>query len=102
MRLIGASLTKHHIDHDNGPCAGNNNCGYVYLYHLSHICRTLVPEIHVHHEMLHVFRYIDVVHVLLINVVVIVMTSEQQRPELLTVCREDCRQTQVAKCTDTW
>ena len=30
------------------------------MYHLPHVCHTLVPKIRVHPEMLHVFRYIDV------------------------------------------
>ena len=65
--LIGASLSKPHIDHDNGPCT-RNNCicvsiylhAYVFMYHLSRVCRTLVPEIRVCPEMLRVFRYIDI------------------------------------------
>ena len=31
-------------------------CIYVPMYHLPHVCRTLVPEIRVHPKMLHVFR----------------------------------------------
>ena len=33
---------------------------YLCLYHLPRVCHTLVPEIHVHPEMLCVLRYIDV------------------------------------------
>ena len=33
---------------------------YVSMYRLPHICCTLVLEIHVRHEMLRVFQYIDV------------------------------------------
>ena len=29
------------------------------MYHLPHVCRTHVPEIHVHLEMIHVFQYIS-------------------------------------------
>ena len=55
------------------------------MYHLPCICCTLVTEIPVHPEMLSVFRYIDI-----LDVDVIVMTPEQQGPELL-VCLEDGR-----------
>ena len=63
MYIIGASLSELHIDHDNGPRAWNNGMSvfmYLCLYHLPHVCRTLVPEIRVRPEMLRVFRYIDV------------------------------------------
>ena len=40
---------EQHIDHENRIM--------VCLYHLPRVCRTLVPEIHVRPEMLHVFRY---------------------------------------------
>ena len=30
------------------------------------------------------------------------MTPEQQGPELLTVCCEDCQQREVGTCGDTW
>ena len=63
------------------------------MYHLPHICHTLVPKIRVHPEM-HVFWYIDVFYV-----------CNEQLPNLLMqrtiVCREDCRQKQVGKCADT-
>ena len=59
MSMIGASLSKPHIDHDNGPHA-QNNAIYLSMYHLPHICsHTLVPETHVCLEMFHVFRYTD-------------------------------------------
>ena len=54
-----ASLSKPHIDHDNGPCVQNNGI-YVSMYHLPRVCCTLVPEIRVCPEMLCVFWYIDV------------------------------------------
>ena len=47
VNIIGVSLSKPYIDHDNGPCAGNN-CEYVSL---TSICCTLnVPNIHAHPE----------------------------------------------------
>ena len=54
--------------------------------------------------MLCVFQYIDVLHVLMIDVdvIVIVLTPEQQGPELLTVCCEVCQLRQVSECADTW
>ena len=98
MRLIGVSLSKHHIGHDNGLCVGNN-CGYVSLYHLSCVCRTLVPESHVYPEMTCVFLYYWCGPRARLSSV---MTPEQQGPELLAVCCEDCLQRQVGKCGDTW
>ena len=50
-----ASLSDPHIDHDNGPHVQIMVC----LYHLSHFCYTLVPEIYVRPEILCVFRYIN-------------------------------------------
>ena len=49
--FIRASLSKHHIDCDNGP--RNQN-----LYHLPRVCYTLVHEICVCHKMFRVFWYI--------------------------------------------
>ena len=37
-----------------------STCMYLSMYYLPHVCRTLVPKIRLHPEMLHVFRYIDV------------------------------------------
>ena len=54
------------------------------------------PE-HMEH---HVFWYIDVVHVR--ARLSFFMTPEQQGPEPLTVCCEDCQQRQVGECGDTW
>ena len=54
--IIGVSLSKPHIDHDNGPRTRNNGI-YLSIYHLPHICCTLVPEIRVRPEMLCVFQY---------------------------------------------
>ena len=68
--VIGVSPSKPHIDHDNGPHAGNNGIYvsiYLSMYHLPRVCRTLVPEIRVHPEMLHVFRYIDVLTCVIYN-----------------------------------
>ena len=31
---------------------------YLCLYHLPHVCRTLVPKICAHPEMLHVYLYV--------------------------------------------
>ena len=63
MYIIGANLSEPHINRDNGPRTWNNGMSvsmYLCLYHLPRVCRTLVPEIRVRPEMLHVFRYIDV------------------------------------------
>ena len=40
---------------------------YVSMYHLPRVCRTLVPEIHVRPEILHVFRYIDMLTCVIYN-----------------------------------
>ena len=64
--IIGASLSEPHIDHDNGPHTRNNGMS-VFMYHLPHVCRTLVPEIRVCPEMLRVFRYIDVLTCVIYN-----------------------------------
>ena len=54
---------------------------YLCLYHLPCICRTMVPEIHVHPKMLLVFRYIDVLVCVIYNCM---HSTEQQEPlELL-------------------
>ena len=45
-------------------------CMYVCMYVsnvLLRVCRTLVPEIRVHPEMLRVFRYIDVLTCVIYN-----------------------------------
>ena len=42
--MIGASLNKPHIDHDNGPRAQNNGMS-VSMYRLPCVCHTLAPEI---------------------------------------------------------
>ena len=54
--LIGVSLSEPHIDHDNSPHTRSGYvCMYVCMYvSLTSICRTLVLEIRVHPEMLHV------------------------------------------------
>ena len=46
------------------------------MYHLPHVCRTLVLEICVRPEMLRVFRYIDVVTYVIYNCM---HSTEQQR-----------------------
>ena len=66
LLFIGVSLSKPHIDHDNGPHARNNG-KYLSMYHLPRVCRTLVPEIHVHPEMLHIFWYIGVLTCVICN-----------------------------------
>ena len=35
--VFGASLSKPHIDHDNGPCA-RNNCIWVTIYLSIYLC----------------------------------------------------------------
>ena len=41
---------------------------YLCMYHLhTYVSRTLVPEIRVHPEMLHVFQYIDVLMCVIYN-----------------------------------
>ena len=57
--VVGASLSKPHIDCNNGLPHGIMVCMYLFMYHLPHVCRTLVPEIRVRPEMLFVFQYID-------------------------------------------
>ena len=37
------------------------------MYHLPHVCYTLVPEIYVHPKMLCVFRYIEVLTCVIYN-----------------------------------
>ena len=56
------------------------------MYHLPRICHTLVPEIHVHPEMLHVFRYIDMLTCVSYNCTRLkdlCSTEQQGRLELL-------------------
>ena len=82
--IISTSLSKPHIDCDNSPCAQNNGIYlsiYLCVYHLSHICRTLIPEICVCPEMLHAFRYIDVLMCMIYNCMH--STEQQARLELL-------------------
>ena len=73
IRVIGASLSKPHIDHDNVPRMRNNGmsavstCMYLCLYHLPRVCCTLVPEIRVCPKILHVFRYIDMLMCVIYN-----------------------------------
>ena len=59
---------------------------YLSMYHLPRICRTLVPEIHVHPEMLRVFRYIDMLTCVSYNCTRLkdlCSTEQQGRLELL-------------------
>ena len=58
--LVGASLSKPHIDHNNGSMHGIIVSEYLSMHHLPHICCTLLPEICVCSEMLYVSWYIDV------------------------------------------
>ena len=51
------------------------------MYHLPCVCYTLVPEIRVCPEMLHVFRYIDVLTCVIYNCMH--STEQQGRLELL-------------------
>ena len=64
-----------------------NNGIYMYvsiflcMYHLPRVCHTLVPEIHVRPEIIHVFQYIDVLTCVIYNCM---HSNEQQgRLELL-------------------
>ena len=57
------------------------------MYHLLHVCRTIVPEIRVRPEMLCVFRYIDVPTCMIYNC--LHSTEHQGQLELLVVCHED-------------
>ena len=82
--IIGGSLSKLHIDHNNDSRAGNN---YIWpMYHSSYICCTHVPETYVLPEMLRAFQYIDVLTCI---------TVKTPRTELLVVCCEDYRWRQV-------
>ena len=58
-QIIEASLSEPNIDRDNGLRAQNNLSIHLCIIYPS-VCRTLVPEIRVHPEMLRVFQYIDV------------------------------------------
>ena len=58
-KKIGTRLSKPHTDHDNDPSAWNNGIYvsmYLCIYHLPHICRTLVPKRRACPEMLHAFH----------------------------------------------
>ena len=66
--IIWASLSKPHTDRDNSPHAWSNNGIYIqciylcidmYVSNLPHICRTLVPEIHVRQEMLCILVHVN-------------------------------------------
>ena len=57
--IIGVSLSEPYID---GPCVQNDAIYlsiYLSMYHLPRVCHTLVSEICVRLEMLHIIRYID-------------------------------------------
>ena len=71
-----------------------NNGIYLCLYHLPHVCRTLVPEIRISPEILRVFRYIDVLMCMIYN-------RTQRMTGATRVCREDYQRRQVGECTDT-
>ena len=75
---------------------------YLSMYHLPRICCTLVPEICVCPEMLHVFQYIDVLTCMIYNYMH--LTEQQRGLELLVsaVSGEDYRRKQVGECADTW
>ena len=62
--MIGASLSKPHIDHDDGPRARNNGVS-VSMYHLPRVCCTRVSEIRVCPEMLRII--IDVLTCMIYN-----------------------------------
>ena len=88
--IIGASLSKPHIDHDNGPRVRNNAIHlfiyvaiYLSMYHLPHACRTLVPKIHVRPKMLRVFQYIDVLTCVIYNCTRLNGQERHERLELL-------------------
>ena len=48
------------------------------MYHLPHVCRTLVSEICVHPEILCVFQHIDVLTCMIYNCMHSTEDSEQQ------------------------
>ena len=65
--MIGTSLSKPYNDRDNSHVC-MYVCMYVLCIHVSNIfTHTPVPEIHVRPEMLHVFRYIDVLMCMIYN-----------------------------------
>ena len=60
-----------------------NNAIYLFIlsmYHLPHICRTLVPEIRVRPEILHVFQYIDMLTCVICNCIHL---TEQQSQDYM-------------------
>ena len=59
-------MSEPHIDLDNSPHAWKNGV-YVSMYHLLPIWRILAPKIRVCHEMLRVFRYINVLTCVIYN-----------------------------------
>ena len=68
--IVGASLSKPHIDRDNSPRSRNNAIYlsiYLSMYHVPRVCRTPVHKICVRPEMLRVFRYIDVLTCVIYN-----------------------------------
>ena len=81
--VIGVSLSKPHVDYDNGPRTQNNGIS-VSVYHLPQVCHTLVPEIHVRPEMLRVFRHIEVLMCVIYN-----LTEQQGRSSAMKTINED-------------
>ena len=69
------------------------------MYHLTCVCRTLVPEIRVRPEILRVFQYIDVFTCVIYNCT---RLNGQERLGAARVCREAYRRRQVGECADTW
>ena len=96
-----ASLGEPHIDRDNSSrmqkwylCQYLHVFIYLSMYHLPCVCHTLVPKIRVHPEMLHVFRYIDVLMCLMMN-------SKDDWSFTRCFSHEDYRRRQVGECADT-
>ena len=99
------SLGEPHIDHDNSSHTQNNGIYisiylsiYLSIYHLPCICHTLVPKICVHPEMLHVFRYIDVLMCLIYNCT---RLNSKDDCSFTRFSHADYQRRQVGECANT-
>ena len=76
---------------------------YIYLsmYHLPRVCRTLLPEIRVCPEMLHVFRYIDVLTCVWLTTG---LSQERHERDWSYSCLpwRISTKTGIGECADTW
>ena len=109
LLLIGVSMSEPHIDHT--PQA-RNNCGYVCMYvcicyvSLTSVCCTLVLEIRVHPEMLHILTcsmyWCAHVRGLQLHPTRRLNSKDKWSLDLLIVCRGDYQWRQVGECADTW